>query len=301
MMVTEHSVVVGVDGSPPSLEAVAWAAEDAVRRSLALHILYAFVWPPVYTTVPTPVPSPYELGFQAIAGRVVADAADRARQAAPEVHVTTGTQVESAAAALVRAAGHACEVVVGNRGHSGFAGLILGSVGVQVAAHAPCPVVVVRHTDQPAGPEADRVVIGIDGSHNADAALRFAFEQASSAGIGLTAVLAHRWPGSARHTEDLLPLTHGAGDLREEEQRILARSVAGWRERYPDVDVRTTTVRGRAAEVLVDLSAGARLLVVGSRGRGGFSGLLLGSVSQAAIHHAACPVAVIRHSKRVNA
>ncbi|WP_433088213.1 universal stress protein [Dactylosporangium sp. CA-052675] len=297
-MVAEHSVVVGVDGSPPSLHAVDWAAVDAVRRRRPLHILYAFVWPPAYPPAAAPVPSPFEVRVQEEAAQTVADAAARARAAAPDVRITTSMRPDPPTVALLRASAHACEVVVGSRGHGGFAGLLLGSVGVQVAAHAPCPVVVVRRADRPDGSEAGRVVVGIDGSHDAGDALGYAFEHASAAACGLTAVLAYRWPGSITRPDDLLPLTYEAADLTAEEQRTLAESVAGWREKFPDVDLRTNAVRGRAAAVLVELSAGARLLVVGSRGRGGFAGLLLGSVSQVAIHHAACPVAVIRHPSR---
>ncbi|MER7281910.1 universal stress protein [Dactylosporangium sp. NPDC000244] len=298
VMVAEQSVVVGVDGSAPSLHAVDWAAVDAVRRRRPLHILYAIAWPPAYPPAAAPVPSPYEVREREKAAQTVATAATRARAAAPDVRISTSMQADPPTVALLRASGHACEVVVGNRGHGGFAGLLLGSVGVQVAAHAPCPVVVVRDADRPAGSEAGRVVVGIDGSHDAGDALGYAFEHASASASGLTAVLAYRWPGSVTRPDDLLPLTYDADDLAAEEERTLAESVAGWREKFPDVDLRTSAVRGRAAGVLVERSAGARLLVVGSRGRGGFAGLLLGSVSQVAIHHAACPVAVIRHAAR---
>lgn len=292
-MRAEPSVVVGVDGSAPSLSAVDWAATDAVRRDRPLHILHAIVWLPA----DAPLPSAYAANIHHEAARIVAEAVDRAERAAQGVRITTATPVDSAAVALLHAAQHACEVVVGNRGHGGFTGLLLGSVGVQVAAHAPCPVVVVRHEQRPPGSEAGRIVVGIDGSHDADEALQFAFDYASSCGAGVTALLAYQWPGSPSRPDDLLPLTFDADDLGEEEQRTLGESTAGWRDSYPDVDFRTTTVRGRTAAALVEHSAGARLLVVGSRGRGGFSGLLLGSVSQAAIHHAACPVAVLRHAR----
>ncbi|WP_432971401.1 universal stress protein [Dactylosporangium sp. CA-233914] len=292
-MVAEQGVVVGVDGSPQSLDAVAWAALDASHRGRPLNILYAFMWPSVYAPVAAPVPTPYEQGMQAVAAEIVAEAAARARAAAPGVRLTTAMQVEPAASALLRAAEHAGTVVVGSRGRGGFAGLLLGSVGVQLAAHAACPVVIVRRAERPAGAEAGRVVIGIDGSHDAERALRFAFEQASSRGTGLTAVLAYHWPKS-NGPGDMLPVAFDPGALREDERRTLAEATCGWIEKYPDVDFRSTVVKGRPAAVLIALSAGAELLVVGSRGRGGFAGLMLGSVSQAAIHHAACPVAIVR-------
>jgi nucleotide-binding universal stress UspA family protein len=184
-------------------------------------------------------------------------------------------------------------VVVGHRGLGGFTGLLVGSVGVQVAAHAAGPVVVVRPHSAAAGASAGRVVVGIDGSPLSRAALGFGFEAAARRGVGLTAVHAWTEPVSTG-PGDMLPLVYDADDVDAEETRLLAEALAGWAEKYPDVPVDRKVVRGRAAEALVAESAGAALLVVGSPGRGGFTGLLLGSVSQAALHHADCPVAIVR-------
>ncbi|MEU7872089.1 universal stress protein [Dactylosporangium sp. NPDC049140] len=292
-MVPEHSVVVGVDGSRPSLDAVAWAAADASRRGRPLHILHAYVWPAVYAPLAAPALAPYEQGLREVGEQTLAAAENRARSVVPGIRLATAMPVQSPVPALLEASQHADVVVVGHRGLGGFAGLLLGSVGVQLAAHAACPVVIVRHDEGPAGPEAGRVVVGVDGSGDADHALHFAFEQASYRGVGLTAVLAYLWPASTGPA-DLLPLPYDTGALREEERRALAESTSGWAEKYPNVDFRLAVVSGRSAPVLTERSAGAELIVVGSRGRGGFAGLLLGSVSQTVIHHAACPVAVVR-------
>ncbi|GAA3199696.1 universal stress protein [Dactylosporangium siamense] len=292
-MNSEPIVVVGVDGSPASLDAVGWAAADAVWRRCRLQIVHAFVWPAVYAPVPAPVPSPFEEGVRAAAERTLTVAAGHARAVASGLEVRTELQLREPAEALVEASRHAATVVVGHRGHGGFTSLLLGSVGAALAAHAACPVVIVRREDRPAGTEAGRVVVGVDGSHDAEAALRFAFEEASHRSVGLTAAHVYQWPVSTG-PGDMLPLVYDLDDLREDEQRALSESMAGWSGKYPDLDVRHTLVRGRPAAVLTELSAGAELLVVGSRGRGGFAGLLLGSVSQAAIRHAACPVAVVR-------
>ncbi|UWZ34156.1 universal stress protein [Dactylosporangium roseum] len=293
-MSTGTTVIVGVDGSPDSLRAVDWAAADALRRHRPLRIVHAFLWPAVYPPPALPVPPQlYEQTMREAAQQILDEAVTRARTVAPALDVGTDMPIQQAAAALVAASRHAATVVVGNRGLGGFTGLLLGSVGVELAAHAACPVVVVRHTDRPPGPEAGRVLVGVDGSHDAERALRFAFEQASFRGTGLTAVQVGPRPGTTG-PDDLLPLVHDEETLQDFELRALAESVTGWVEKYPDVDVRRVAVRGRAAEVLTELSAGAELLVVGSRGRGGFTGLLLGSVSQAVIQHAACPVAVVR-------
>jgi nucleotide-binding universal stress UspA family protein len=275
-METELPVVVGVDGSPEGVRALDWAARDAALRRRALRIVHAYVWPMMYAPVAAPVPAPSEHVIQEISAEVLDAAAERARTVAHGVEV--GLEVETVmpvlppAAALIAAAEPASVVVVGNRGRGGFAGMLLGSVGVALAAHAPCPAVIVRHAERPAGPDAGRVVVGIDGSPESERALEFGFEEASLRGAGLTAL----------HAYD------------RDEQRGLVELTSRWAEKHPEVDVRYHGVHAGPAEALADRSAAAELLVVGSRGRGGFAGLLLGSVSQAAIHHAACPVAIVK-------
>ncbi|MGI5241027.1 universal stress protein [Dactylosporangium sp. CA-139066] len=272
-MGTEMPVVVGVDGSDEGRFALEWAARDAAHRRRALRIVHAYVWPMMYAPVAVPVPAPYETGLQEAAAEILRDATERAQAVAPGLAIETDMPVQQPAAALIAAAEPASIVVVGNRGRGGFSGLMLGSVGVALAAHAACPAVIVRRSTRPAGLEAGRVVVGIDGSHESERALEFGFEEAAFRGAGLTAL----------HAYD-----------RDDEQRGLVETTSRWAEKYPDVDVRYHGVRARPAEALADRSAGSELLVVGSRGRGGFAGLLLGSVSQAAIHHAACPVAVVK-------
>ncbi|MGI5238966.1 universal stress protein [Dactylosporangium sp. CA-139066] len=288
------AVVVGVDGSPESLAAVDWAAGDAGRRGCRLRVVHALQWPAgLYAPLGAPVPPLYETTVREATQRILDEAVARARAAAPGIEVATDLPVGHPAAALLEESRQAVAVVVGSRGLGGFTGLLLGSVGAELAGHAACPLVVVRHTVRPAGPEAGRVIVGIDGSHDARSALRFAFEQASYRGCAVTAVHAYQWPPTTGPGE-MLPLVYDPAQLRDEERLAVAESMSGWGEQYPDVDVRQTVVRGRPAAVLTELSAGAELLVVGSRGRGGFTGLLLGSVSQAAVHHAACPVVVAR-------
>ncbi|MFG2041854.1 universal stress protein [Dactylosporangium sp. NPDC048998] len=286
-MDTDTRVVVGVDGSPESVEALAWAAGDASRRHRALHVVHAFQLPAVYGPFPPPVPSPYDDETRAAAERMLAGSVARARALAPGLEVTSDMPMRQPANALLAAAEHADTVVVGSRGLGGFAGLLLGSVSIEVSAHAACPVVVTHHGGGRPGAEAGRILVGIDAAHDADRALRFAFEQASARHTGLTAVHAHAARGRM-HTPG-----HEPGDPREDERRALAESTCVWSGRYPDVDVQRAVVNGAPAAVLTELSAGAELLVVGSRGHGGFTGMLLGSVSQAVVRHAECPVAVV--------
>jgi nucleotide-binding universal stress UspA family protein len=193
-----------------------------------------------------------------------------------------------AAAVLVAQSRGAAMVVVGDRGLGGFSGLLIGSVAVQLAAHADCPVLVARGQSHLAGP----VVLGVDGSPEASAAVAHAFDEAWLREAPLVAL--HAWLDPvARAAGDMLPLVYDVDQIRDEEARLLAEAVAGCREEYPDVAVQEELVRAPTRAALIDRSVEARMLVVGTRGRGGIRGLLLGSVSQAMLHHAACPVLVV--------
>jgi nucleotide-binding universal stress UspA family protein len=141
------------------------------------------------------------------------------------------------------------------------------------------------------------VVVGVDGSPRCEQAIGYAVETAALRKTHLVAVHTYRHPVSTG-AGDMLPLVYDREELRGEEERVLAEAVAGWEARYPEVPIACRLVRGRAAATLVEESADAQLVVVGSRGRGGFVGLMTGSVSQAVLHHAHCPVAVVRSDAR---
>lgn len=287
-------LVVGVDGSPDSLRAVQWAAADAGRRHVPLHLLHACGGPELRhppAGLALPVSSWAEPGEHS--ARLLADAVVAARDVAVELDVTCETVDGRAVPALLAASRHAAAVVVGSRGHGGFAGLLAGSTAVQVAAHAACPAVVVRPRTGATGPNGGRVVVGVDGSPSAQYAVRFAFEQAAFRGQGLTAVHAYQLP-VALEADGILPDRYEQEAVRDAERRVLSEALSGMSERYPDVEARRDLVVGRAAGAVVAACAGAELLVVGARGHGGFPELRLGSVSRAALHHAPCPVAVVR-------
>jgi nucleotide-binding universal stress UspA family protein len=194
----------------------------------------------------------------------------------------------AAAAVLTAQAADARLTVIGDRGHGGFAGLLLGSVGVALAQRCPTPLVVVRGTTDP-GPAAP-VVVGIDGTPTSEAALAFAVAEAVEHRVPLMAV--HAWQDVVFDTSVAPQIDWDA--VETEERVTLAERLAGWTEKHPDLDVRRVLVRDAPAHALVERSRGARLVVVGSRGRGGLAGLLLGSVSQALLHHADCPVVIVR-------
>jgi nucleotide-binding universal stress UspA family protein len=252
-------------------------------------------------------PSPFgppDGGLRRIAEDFLLDAATLARAIAPGIEVSTELVVCAAAARLIEESQDAAMIVVGSRGLGGFTGLLVGSVGVQVSSHAHCPVVVVRYgpPDEEPGPAAGRVVAGVDGSASSEAVLEFAFEEAAMRGAGLTVM--HAWTAPvSTGPGDLLPLVYDVDSVNEDEARLLSELLAGWQEKYPDVPVRRLVLHRPPAKELVRLSRGAELLVVGARGRGGFRGLLLGSVSHAAIQHASCPVAVVRaeHTEHADA
>ncbi|WBC16588.1 universal stress protein [Micromonospora sp. WMMA1998] len=291
---TIHSadpVVVGVDGSATALDAVRVAAREAAVRHRPLRVVHAFIWP--LTRAPlTPAPgAPAGAGLRNQAERCVAEAVAEAGKVAPDVPVT-GVVVDGApAAVLVEESRRATLMVLGHRGLGGFAGLLIGSVTLQVSARAHCPVLVTRGEARADGP----VVVGVDGSAHSGVAVGFAYEEAARRGAPLVVVHAWLYP-TPIGPGDIVPLVYDPEALAEESRRILAEAVAGWSERYPDVEVRQRSVRGAPARVLVEQSASAQLVVVGAHGRGALAGLLLGSVSHAVLHHAHAPLVIARHA-----
>ncbi|MBT2212697.1 MULTISPECIES: universal stress protein [Actinomadura] len=286
-----NQIVVGADGSEQSLAATAWAAEEAARRGASLRVVLV-VAPWLFDVPVDPRAGAVRKwlldGGEEIVGRAVAVARERA----PGVEVTGVQRGGNAAEVLMEEARDALMLVAGTRGTGGLTGLVLGSVALQVASHAERPAVIV-----PAGEAADgghgEVVVGVDGSAGSAAAIGFAFEEAALRRARLRAVLAWTHPASTA-PEALRPPAFDPENARAERERALAESLAGWCERFPEVEVAREVVYRRAVRALADASAGAELLVVGSRGRGGFTGLLLGSVGHAMLHRAACPVAVVR-------
>ncbi|MER7246894.1 universal stress protein [Kribbella sp. NPDC000426] len=261
------TVVVGIDGAPDCENAIRWGAAEAEARGVGLRLVHAFVW--AEFRVPLG-PSDMAPGLRANADRIVEEAVAVAREFAPGLEVT-GHRVDGFPSAVLLAESRSAElVVIGSRVVGRLLSAVISSAGVDLAAHARCPVVVVRPTeDALAGNE---VVIGYDGSRAADAAVDFGLEYAKRHGLAarIVAVLA---------------------DDEDEDHDLLA----GVRAHALAQDAELIEVSGHPSELLLEWSADAQLLVVGSRGRGGFAGLLLGSVSQTMLHQAACPVAVIPH------
>ncbi|MFJ7967016.1 universal stress protein [Streptomyces sp. NPDC096324] len=285
-------VVVGVDGSPSSLAAVEAAAREARWRRAELRVVHALG--PVIAPGPMPMAAasygPPEGVLPDAAERVLTEALHRAGSVAPQAEVTHDVVAGEALTVLEVQSHDADLLVVGSRGRGGFIGMLLGSTAVYLTAHGQCPVMVVRGEPNATGP----IVLGVDGSPAGEIAVDFAFAEAALRGAEILAL--HAW------TPDTVPLPLAppqlaevprAGTVAENEERLLAQALAGRQEKYPQVPVRHEPVLGVTHEVLIEASRTAQLVVVGARGRGGFTGLLLGSVSQALLHRAHCPVTVV--------
>lgn len=292
-------VVVGYDGSPASREALRWAAAEAAARSVGVHVLHVQAPLPA-EMVGYAVGTGYDLGEYELSGlALLEDARLFVESLGLGISVSVALEHEAVTPALLDASSSGASLlVIGSRGRGGFAGLLLGSTSTQVTSHSACPVIVVhdpahRSYRGEATEFAGRVVIGLDGSELSRDAMQFAFEYAAHHGLGVTAL--HTWDIPVPDTVPPIVVSRQELEAVQDDELALTMSqLASWTAKYSDVSVIQKVIRGSAASVLVRASADAALVVVGSRGRGGFLGLLLGSVSQALLQHAICPVAVVR-------
>jgi nucleotide-binding universal stress UspA family protein len=292
--VAGSAVVVGVDRSDPGKAAVEYAATLASRRHLPLRLVHT------YEVVQTTVRPSYgwtpdvESLVRNSAQRLLDETVEVLAVVFPEVEVTAVLQKGWPVKLLLEESQCAYTIVLGSRGAGGFADLVIGSTTLHVAAHAACPVVAVRG---PADADAPRhgVVVGVDGSELSEGAIGYAFDVASASGETLTAI--HAWHDPTRTGVGMMmPITYDPAEVVTEERLALAESLAGWQERFPDVEVERKVVLGHPVPALVSSSAHARVLVVGSRGRGALGSLVLGSVSHGVLHHATGPVAVVHRA-----
>lgn len=289
-------VVVGVDGSTSSLLAARWAADEARRRGLGLHVVHAFLEPIMGDGY---VLSDSEDAAIEGAARHVLDEAVRSIAAAyPDLDVSSSLERADPRTALLAAAESAVLTVVGGKGRGRFADVIVGSVALAVAAHGRSPVVVIPPgvvLDPAAG--AGPILLGVSDSADCRAAVGFAFDEAAVRGAEVLATLVvddHSVP----------PFVRGSARAGSEQDRIeravLTEQLAGWPEKYPDVTLQTAVLHGRSAAALVEHgqrlsgTGGPSMVVVGSRGRGGLTGMLLGSTGHALIAHSPWPVVIVR-------
>ncbi|MGU3586439.1 universal stress protein [Rhodococcus sp. C26F] len=297
-MTENKPIVVAVDGSDASTTAVNWAARTAAIRGLPLRIVTVVHIPAFYYSEPYLAQSFHE-EMKATARDRLDNAAVLARQIIDEnrhgnVEITTEQLEGKVVPTLIAQAEHADRLVVGSRGLGEVKGLLAGSVSTAVVSHATAPVVVVRgRTLDGAPPAKGPVVVGVDGSVSCRDAVEVAFEEASARGATLVAV--NVWSDvSVQPSLGAVPEDPHWSRIQTGEEIVLAERLAGYQERYPDVTVERVVARDRPVRVLSEYAEAAQLLVVGTRGRGGFKGLLLGSTSNALIQTADCPVLVVR-------
>jgi nucleotide-binding universal stress UspA family protein len=293
---TDPGVVVGVDGSAPARKAVRWATREAVMRSVPLTLVHALSATAVSSAGSgrgaIPIPAQLWPRQEDEACKIIADAAKVVEDTADDgaaVRLESELLYASPVPALVDLSKEALLMVVGCRGQSAFRRTLLGSVSTGLVQHAHCPVAVIHDGVQPSPqPNELPVVVGIDGSPASELAVAIAFDEASWRGVDLVAL--HAWNDATTFAvtdKEWL-------DLQAAAEETLAERLAGFQERYPDVTVRPLVVWDRPAHHLLEQSESAQLVVVGSHGRGGFAGMLLGSVSMAVVHAALTPVIVAR-------
>jgi len=280
----DGAIVVGYNGKDHSRAALAWGAQEAARRQAPLLVLFAANYPGM-TVEPGPGLFHREPGALEAAEEVTARGVAEALEAHPTLWVAGATEVAGPTRALVEASDRAAMVVLGSRGYGRVAGALLGSVAFAVAARARCPVIVAKDESlqRAVGPE-HRVVAGTDGSPEGTAAVEFAAGRAAQATAALEVVTCT----GGHQVQDV-----NEHDLRSSAIGIADSAANHVRLSHPDLMV-TTRIEDCPAELtLVGASADAGLIVVGTRGRGAFEAMLLGSVSHAVIHGASCAVAVV--------
>ncbi|MFF4603206.1 universal stress protein [Streptomyces sp. NPDC001339] len=275
-------VVVGTDGSAGAAPAVLWAAEEAATRNQPLHIVHGTDIDGWGGTV---VPDAVRRLLDS-ASSLVDEAAKQATDRVPDLAVTTAVSQESAAKSLLQAAGEDGTIVVGSRGLGGFAALLLGSVGLKVAARAHVPVVVVRGPEQPA---KGVVLVGVRDEADLPA-VRFAATMAGRRKASLRLLSA--WT-LIQYLESTAPMIEAVREVAEAAATASTRIVGAVREEFPGLTVSDDVVQVPSpAGALVEASAHADLLVMGARTHTHAPGAPLGRVTHAVLHHAHCPVAV---------
>lgn len=294
-MAKEDIVVVAVDGSEASQNAVRWAANTAMKRGIPLRIASSYTVPQfLYAEGMVP---PKELfdDLQAETLEKIEAARAVAHEVAPDIKIGHTIAEGSPIDMLLEMSHDVTMVVMGSRGMGGLSGMVMGSVSASVVSHASCPVVVVREDNQVTeSTKYGPVVVGVDGSEVSQKATHYAFTEAAARGAELIAV--HTWMDmqvqaslaglSAAQTE--------WAEVEKEQGALLTERLAEFHAEYPDVPVKKVIARDRPVRALADAAAGAQLLVVGSHGRGGFKGMLLGSTSRALLQNAPCPMMVVR-------
>ncbi|WP_338750682.1 universal stress protein [Janibacter alittae] len=285
------AVVAAIDGSHRDPAVLDWAAAEAVSVGAPLHLVHA-------VDLGTPLSAYGELltspdivdKVEQECIRVATDAKARVVGAHPELPVTTALPTGAPAGALLNASDGARLLVVGSARKTKAERIVLGTTSLSVVAHSPCPVVLVPENCDTTGD--GRVVVGIDGSEHSRLAFEHALAAAALRGKSVTAVTS--WNVEVVNGVVVTEPGSPEWEMVDTRYRTMAEAtVAELRAAHPQIEVTVEVHHGRAADTLVEVAQGADLLVVGSRGRGGFRGMLLGSISQRVLGRATVPVAVL--------
>lgn len=294
-MAKEDIVVVAVDGSAASNNAVRWAANTATKRDIPLRLAASYTMPQfLYAEGMVP---PQELfdDLQAETMEKIEAARTIAHETAPEIKIGHTIAEGSPIDMLLEMSHDVTMLVLGSRGLGGLSGMVMGSVSSSVVAHAECPVVVVRE-DNPVNEDTKYgpVVVGVDGSEVSQKATEYAFAEASARGAELVAV--HTWMDMQVQSSlaGLSAAQQQWEDVEAGQVQMLTERLAPLVEEYPDVPLKKVIARDRPVRALTEQAEGAQLLVTGSHGRGGFQGMLIGSTSRALLQSTPCPMMVVR-------
>lgn len=290
--VPEGAIVVGLDGSEKDEAVLAFAEDEAERFGAPIHLVVAHevhaglvgAWDAGF------VPVGIEVDLAEAGARILARAAERVRDARPALAVSTSQPWGTPSHALIEASEDARLVVVGSGRKGALEQVFLGTTSLDTAMHAHCPVAVVGvDTPNPTGP----VVVGLDGSSHSAPAARLAVEEAAARGVPLVAVTTW-W---LEVIDGVVVTEPGSDEWRQVEagyRAAVEEALAPARALHPDVEVEVVVENARPVPTLVERAKDASVLVVGSRGRGGFAGKALGSVSHKVLQRATCPVIVTR-------
>lgn len=284
-------ILVGIDGSPSATLAVVWAATEAARRQVPLHLVYAVDFGGFGTGFNLGAQRSFFDHLEAEGAKHLQHAKERIAATDPNMTVHTSLLNGRPLPILVELSKHALLTIVGSSGSGPIEGLLAGSVAVSLTAHGHSPVVVVRGDEtRDTGP----IVVGVDASPNSDDAIEWAFDEATIRHTDIVAVYTwYEYPVDSEYARSCAP---GWEVLEAEQAEVLSNRLAQWREKYPNIHVHELATTGKPAWAIMNQAEHAQLIVVGSRGRGDVTGLL-GSTSHTLIHKAPCTVLIARSQR----
>lgn len=299
MATRQDIIVAAVDGSEASETAVRWAANTATKRGTPLRLAASINAPQVFYSAALMPADELLYDTRGETEEALARARLIALEVSPELTVEDFIAEGNPIDMLLNMSGEVTMIAMGSRGLGGLTSMIMGSVSAAVVSHAACPVVIVRHdTNVTEANKYGPVVVGVDGSEVSQKATEYAFAEADARGAELIAV--HTWLDTNVRTT---AVGFGTAQLtweqaKQDQDQMLADLLRPLQDTYPGVKVTRTVARDRPVRALTDQAEDAQLLVVGSHGRGGFRGMLLGSTSRALLDTAPCPMMVVRPEHR---